>query len=118
MHLIEDIRFGISILTLMIVAAIFNTVASIRFAQREQMVSIADIDAELTTIEGEDAALATSVTQVITDLEAKAAGSGIDFTPELTRLKNIATAITTVTSTAAAADPGSTAAGGAGTPAS
>lgn len=72
--------------------------------------TLTDIDNELTAIEGIDSTLATAVTTTLADLEAKIASSGTttDFTPELTRLQNIATALSAVQTSATAADPAST----------
>jgi hypothetical protein len=70
----------------------------------------AQMDQELSVVETDLAALGTALTQAITDLQAKAAGTSIDFTSEFTALSNIATTLTSLTATATAADPGAPAA--------
>lgn len=48
-----------------------------------------------------------AVDKAITDLENKIkANTGVDFTPEITRLRTLTTAATTETAAATAADPG------------
>lgn len=63
------------------------------------------LDLAITNIEGEDATLATILTSLITDLEAKSSPS-VDLTPEVTRLQNVLTALQGIQNTATAADPG------------
>jgi Bacterial Ig-like domain (group 3) len=68
--------------------------------------TLAQLDAEITVLAGIDTTLAAAVSKAIADLQAKASGSGIDFTPELTNLQNIATALGNVQTAATQADPG------------
>jgi len=64
------------------------------------------LDSSLTTVETDLAALGTELTTAIADLEAKAAGTPIDFTPEVTRLQAVAATLTSLTASATSADPG------------
>ena len=70
----------------------------------------AQLDTEIGAVATALTGLQAALTAALADLQAKAAGSSIDFTPEFTQLQTIANALSTLTSTATAADPGAPAA--------
>ena len=72
--------------------------------------SQAEMDTEIGVVAAALTGLQTALTTALADLQAKAAGSAIDFTPELTQLQNIANSLGNLTSTTTAADPGAPAA--------
>lgn len=68
----------------------------------------AQLDSAIAGVATQVSTLSTELTQAVADLEAKIASSGTptDFTPEVTQLSNIASALTAAGAAITAADPG------------